>query len=173
MRPWSFGSGPRRNLFIFCTECKCSSILSVFSDNFSLSLRKKNLNEQVFHVVETELPVVCRYLEYLRVPHTEPVEYEFRWGPRADVEVSKAKILEFMGEVRTLLVTQPACCCCLNTKTTLLFGFSFMNRILGAGLSSTEKLTPPRTPPRPAAAHRENFLKHIILYQYCLHSILN
>lgn len=42
---------------------------------------------------------VCRYLEYTRVPHTEPVEHEFRWGPRADVEVSKAKILQFMGEV--------------------------------------------------------------------------
>lgn len=42
---------------------------------------------------------VCRYLEYTRVPHTEPVEYEFRWGPRADVEVSKAKILEVMGQV--------------------------------------------------------------------------
>lgn len=42
---------------------------------------------------------VCRYLEYTRVPHTEPVEHEFRWGPRADVEVSKAKILQFMGQV--------------------------------------------------------------------------
>lgn len=40
-----------------------------------------------------------RYLEYVRVPHTEPVEYEFRWGQRAEVEVSKAKILEFMGEL--------------------------------------------------------------------------
>lgn len=42
---------------------------------------------------------VCRYLEYTRVPHTEPVEHEFRWGPRADFEVSKAKILQFMGQV--------------------------------------------------------------------------
>lgn len=40
-----------------------------------------------------------RYLEYVRVPHTEPVEYEFRWGQRAEVEVSKAKILEFMGQL--------------------------------------------------------------------------
>ncbi|XP_074537724.1 necdin-like 2 [Halichoeres trimaculatus] len=40
-----------------------------------------------------------RYLEYVRIPHTEPVEHEFRWGQRADVEVSKAKILEFMGEL--------------------------------------------------------------------------
>lgn len=40
-----------------------------------------------------------RYLEYVRVPHTEPVEFEFRWGQRAEVEVSKAKILEFMGQI--------------------------------------------------------------------------
>uniref|UniRef100_A0A8C6SGU6 Necdin-like 2 n=1 Tax=Neogobius melanostomus TaxID=47308 RepID=A0A8C6SGU6_9GOBI len=40
-----------------------------------------------------------RYLEFVRVPHTEPIEYEFRWGQRAEVEVSKAKILEFMGQV--------------------------------------------------------------------------
>ena len=42
---------------------------------------------------------VCRYLEYVRIPHTEPVEHEFRWGQRAEVEVSKSKILEFMGQV--------------------------------------------------------------------------
>ncbi|XP_031584935.1 necdin-like 2 [Oreochromis aureus] len=40
-----------------------------------------------------------RYLEYVRIPHTEPIEHEFRWGQRADAEVSKAKILEFMGEL--------------------------------------------------------------------------
>ncbi|RVE71197.1 hypothetical protein OJAV_G00072170 [Oryzias javanicus] len=39
------------------------------------------------------------YLEYVRIPHTEPMEHEFRWGQRADVEVSKAKILEFMGQL--------------------------------------------------------------------------
>lgn len=44
----------------------------------------------------------CRYLETVRVPHTEPVEYEFRWGQRAEMELSKAKILEFMGEVSVL-----------------------------------------------------------------------
>ncbi|KAF3697401.1 Non-structural maintenance of chromosomes element 3 -like protein [Channa argus] len=40
-----------------------------------------------------------RYLEYVRIPHTEPAEYEFHWGQRADIEVSKAKILEFMGQL--------------------------------------------------------------------------
>ncbi|XP_074500905.1 necdin-like 2 [Sebastes fasciatus] len=49
--------------------------------------------------VVTDEFVRQRYLEYVRIPHTEPVEHEFRWGQRADVEVSKAKILEFMGQL--------------------------------------------------------------------------
>eukprot|EP00063_Salmo_salar_P014865 XP_013989700.1 PREDICTED: trophinin [Salmo salar] len=42
---------------------------------------------------------VCRYLEYVRIPHTEPLEFEFRWGQRADMEVSKVKLLEFIGQL--------------------------------------------------------------------------
>ncbi|XP_013887638.1 melanoma-associated antigen G1 [Austrofundulus limnaeus] len=49
--------------------------------------------------VVTDEFVRQKYLEYLRIPHTEPVEYEIRWGPRADLEVSKAKILEFIGQL--------------------------------------------------------------------------
>nr|XP_020464752.1 non-structural maintenance of chromosomes element 3 homolog isoform X2 [Monopterus albus]XP_020464753.1 non-structural maintenance of chromosomes element 3 homolog isoform X2 [Monopterus albus] len=49
--------------------------------------------------VVTDEFVRQRYLEYVRIPHTEPVEHEFRWGQRADKEVSKAKILEFMGQL--------------------------------------------------------------------------
>ncbi|KAM9752551.1 necdin-like 2 [Menidia menidia] len=49
--------------------------------------------------VVTDEFVRQRYLEYLRIPHTEPLEHEFRWGQRADKEVSKAKILEFMGQL--------------------------------------------------------------------------
>ncbi|XP_068188753.1 necdin-like 2 isoform X2 [Antennarius striatus] len=49
--------------------------------------------------VVTDEFVRQRYLEYMRVPHTDPVEHEFRWGQRAAVEVSQAKILEFMGQL--------------------------------------------------------------------------
>lgn len=49
-----------------------------------------------------------RYLEYVRIPHTEPVEHEFRWGQRADVEVSKAKMLEFVGQVSVCVCYLPA-----------------------------------------------------------------
>lgn len=62
---------------------------------------------KIFHIKATNDNDVCvcvcvcvhRYLEYVRIPHTEPVEHEFRWGQRAEIEVSKARILEFMGEV--------------------------------------------------------------------------
>lgn len=40
-----------------------------------------------------------KYLEYVRIPHTEPVEFEFRWGLRADIELSKLKLLEFVAEL--------------------------------------------------------------------------
>ncbi|XP_028308522.1 necdin-like 2 isoform X2 [Gouania willdenowi] len=47
----------------------------------------------------TEEFVRQRYLEYVKIPHTEPVEHEFCWGQRADVEVSKVKILELMAQL--------------------------------------------------------------------------
>ncbi|CAL8326256.1 unnamed protein product [Merluccius merluccius] len=47
----------------------------------------------------TEEFVRQRYLEYTKIPHTEPIENEFRWGQRAEVEVSKLKILEFLGQL--------------------------------------------------------------------------
>ncbi|KAF4077806.1 hypothetical protein AMELA_G00192310 [Ameiurus melas] len=40
-----------------------------------------------------------KYLEYVRIPHTEPLEYEFRWGQRAESEVSKLKVLQFIAEL--------------------------------------------------------------------------
>uniref|UniRef100_A0A672RVC9 Necdin-like 2 n=1 Tax=Sinocyclocheilus grahami TaxID=75366 RepID=A0A672RVC9_SINGR len=40
-----------------------------------------------------------KYLEYVKIPHTEPVGYEFRWGLRAEKEVFKLKLLEFVGEL--------------------------------------------------------------------------
>ncbi|XP_046725514.1 necdin-like 2 isoform X2 [Silurus meridionalis] len=40
-----------------------------------------------------------KYLEYVRIPHTEPLEFEFRWGQRAESEVSKLKMLQFIAEL--------------------------------------------------------------------------
>lgn len=43
--------------------------------------------------------VWAKYLEYLRVPGSDPVRYEFLWGPRAQAETSKMKVLEFWAKV--------------------------------------------------------------------------
>uniref|UniRef100_A0A3B3E0X8 Necdin-like 2 n=1 Tax=Oryzias melastigma TaxID=30732 RepID=A0A3B3E0X8_ORYME len=57
------------------------------------------VRENVIWNTLKKLRVDSGYLEYVRIPHTEPMEHEFRWGQRADMEVSKAKILEFMGQL--------------------------------------------------------------------------
>ncbi|XP_043824800.1 non-structural maintenance of chromosomes element 3 homolog [Dromiciops gliroides] len=41
-----------------------------------------------------------KYLEYVRVPHTDPAEYEFLWGPRAAHETSKMEVLRFVAKIQ-------------------------------------------------------------------------
>ncbi|XP_054436987.1 melanoma-associated antigen B1-like [Pteronotus mesoamericanus] len=40
-----------------------------------------------------------RYLEYHRMPGSGPPRYAFQWGPRAYVETSKMKVLEFLAKI--------------------------------------------------------------------------
>ncbi|XP_016076746.1 PREDICTED: melanoma-associated antigen B2-like [Miniopterus natalensis] len=40
-----------------------------------------------------------KYLVYQQVPSSDPPRYEFLWGPRAEAETSKMKVLEFMAEL--------------------------------------------------------------------------
>ncbi|KAL2804792.1 melanoma-associated antigen F1 [Daubentonia madagascariensis] len=40
-----------------------------------------------------------RYLNYRRLPHTNPPEYEFSWGPRSNLEISKMKVLGFVAKL--------------------------------------------------------------------------
>ncbi|XP_076980125.1 non-structural maintenance of chromosomes element 3 homolog [Tamandua tetradactyla] len=47
----------------------------------------------------TEEFVRQRYLEYRRIPHTDPIDYEFQWGPRTSLETSKMKVLKFVAKV--------------------------------------------------------------------------
>ncbi|KAM7048402.1 non-structural maintenance of chromosomes element 3 homolog [Molossus nigricans] len=47
----------------------------------------------------TEDFVRQRYLEYRRIPHTDPVDYELQWGPRTSLETSKMKVLKFVAKV--------------------------------------------------------------------------
>ncbi|XP_058906496.1 melanoma-associated antigen B18-like [Kogia breviceps] len=39
------------------------------------------------------------YLEYRQVPNSDPPRYEFLWGPRAQAEISKIKVLEFLAKM--------------------------------------------------------------------------
>ncbi|XP_003512979.1 non-structural maintenance of chromosomes element 3 homolog isoform X1 [Cricetulus griseus] len=47
----------------------------------------------------TEDFVRQRYLESRRIPHTDPVDCELQWGPRANLETSKMKVLKFVAKV--------------------------------------------------------------------------
>uniref|UniRef100_A0A8D0HQ22 MAGE domain-containing protein n=1 Tax=Sphenodon punctatus TaxID=8508 RepID=A0A8D0HQ22_SPHPU len=40
------------------------------------------------------------YLDYSRIPHTDPPEFEFKWGPRAAKETSKQQILRFVAKIQ-------------------------------------------------------------------------
>ncbi|XP_003420233.1 melanoma-associated antigen B4-like [Loxodonta africana] len=39
------------------------------------------------------------YLEYRKVPNSDPPRYEFLWGPRAHAEASKMKVVEFLAKI--------------------------------------------------------------------------
>ncbi|KAM9180396.1 LOW QUALITY PROTEIN: melanoma-associated antigen B2-like [Dugong dugon] len=41
-----------------------------------------------------------KYLEYRQVPNSDPPRYEFLWGPRAQAEPSKTKVLEFLAKIK-------------------------------------------------------------------------
>ncbi|XP_008158380.2 necdin [Eptesicus fuscus] len=47
----------------------------------------------------TEEFVQQNYLRYQRVPHVEPPEFEFFWGPRATREITKLQIMEYLARV--------------------------------------------------------------------------
>lgn len=47
----------------------------------------------------TEDFVRQRYLVSRRIPHTDPVDCELQWGPRANLETSKMKVLKFVAKV--------------------------------------------------------------------------
>ena len=43
--------------------------------------------------------VMMKYVEYHQVASSDPLPYEFLWGPRAHAETSKMKVLEFLAKV--------------------------------------------------------------------------
>ncbi|EDL86163.1 similar to mage-k1 [Rattus norvegicus] len=47
----------------------------------------------------TEDLVLENYLVYQPIPNSDPTSYEFLWGPRAQAETSKMKVLQFFSKV--------------------------------------------------------------------------
>ncbi|CAK6450170.1 unnamed protein product [Pipistrellus nathusii] len=47
----------------------------------------------------TKVWVQEQYLEYRQMRNSEPVRYEFLWGPRAHAETTKFKVLEFLAQI--------------------------------------------------------------------------
>lgn len=43
--------------------------------------------------------VRLKYLEYRQVPGSDPPRYEFLWGPKAHLETSKMKVLQFFAKI--------------------------------------------------------------------------
>lgn len=50
--------------------------------------------------LNTHLSPLSRYLESTLIPLTDPPEYKFQWGPRAEKETSKKDVLNFVAKVR-------------------------------------------------------------------------
>ncbi|XP_006087859.1 melanoma-associated antigen 10-like [Myotis lucifugus] len=58
----------------------------------------------------TRVWVQEQYLEYRQVPKSDPARYEFLWGPRAHVETTKLKVLEFLTQINdTIPMAFPHC----------------------------------------------------------------
>ncbi|XP_040859224.1 melanoma-associated antigen B18-like [Ochotona curzoniae] len=43
--------------------------------------------------------VQLKYLDCRQVPNSDPLQYEFRWGPRACAETTKMQVLEFLAKI--------------------------------------------------------------------------
>lgn len=80
---------------------------NVMPDNLLYHMLKKlgidtEQNHAVFGDVKkliTQEFVRMGYLEYVRDPKSDPPVYEFKWGPRAKLEISKRNALDFVCQI--------------------------------------------------------------------------
>lgn len=70
------------------------------------SLRKLAVDIDAFHEqfgdvkkLITQEFVRQGFINYTRLPNTEPVQFEYTWGPRAQAETTKGMVLQFVCEV--------------------------------------------------------------------------
>ncbi|NXN03809.1 NSE3 protein, partial [Sylvia borin] len=48
----------------------------------------------------THHPPLCRYLEITSIPLTDPQEFKYQWGPRAEKEISKKDVLNAVAKIQ-------------------------------------------------------------------------
>ncbi|XP_022104893.1 non-structural maintenance of chromosomes element 3 homolog [Acanthaster planci] len=65
-----------------------------------LGIRQDEKNHEVFGDVKklltSEFASKQMYLDYTRIPNTDPPAYQFKWGLRAQTECTKRRVLEFV-----------------------------------------------------------------------------
>uniref|UniRef100_G1TPS0 MAGE domain-containing protein n=2 Tax=Oryctolagus cuniculus TaxID=9986 RepID=G1TPS0_RABIT len=80
-------------------NCVREDLIFNFLFRLGLDVRETNGLFGNMRKLITEVFVRHKYLEYRRIPCTEPAEYEFLWGPRAFLETSKMLILRFLAKL--------------------------------------------------------------------------
>ncbi|XP_006771820.1 PREDICTED: MAGE-like protein 2, partial [Myotis davidii] len=80
-------------------NCIREDLLYSFLEKLGLDVRGEHgLLGNVKKLITEEF-VRQKYLEYREVPNTQPTEYEFLWGPRAFMEISKMLVLKFLAKL--------------------------------------------------------------------------
>ncbi|XP_055987086.1 melanoma-associated antigen B2-like [Sorex fumeus] len=77
-----------------------------FLCNMGIQDEEGNLVFQEPRKLVTHDLVKQKYLEYRQVPQSDPPRFEFLWGPRAQAEISKEKILNFLARVMCTVPTE-------------------------------------------------------------------
>lgn len=80
-------------------NCIREDLLYSFLEKLGLDVRGEHgLLGNVKKLITEEF-VRQKYLEYREIPNTQPTEYEFLWGPRAFMEISKMLVLKFLAKL--------------------------------------------------------------------------
>ncbi|XP_004623497.1 MAGE-like protein 2 [Octodon degus] len=80
-------------------NCIRENMIFNFLFKLGLDVRETNVLFGNLKTLITDVFVRHKYLEYRRIPCTNPAEYELLWGPRAFLETSKLLVLRFLAKL--------------------------------------------------------------------------
>ncbi|XP_037003353.2 melanoma-associated antigen B3 [Artibeus jamaicensis] len=81
------------------SNCSTERKICEFLNNMTLYAGKRHFPFKEPKKVITQDSMKLKYLEYRRVPNSDPPRYEFLWAPRAHAETSKMRVLEFGAKI--------------------------------------------------------------------------